>query len=116
MDIIYEAVGITDVAFGALEALSPNGICILTGIPSENQPSALNMSKVMKALVLDNQLVVGTVNAGTNAYESAVTRLEQFMFLLPDSVRRLISRHPMDDTPALLRSKKGIKDIIQVAA
>jgi|GEM_PF-7022310 len=38
------------------------------------------------------------------------------MFLLPDSVRRLISRHPMDDTPALLRSKKGIKDIIQVAA
>jgi|GEM_PF-3972226 len=49
MDIIYEAVGITDVAFGALEALSPNGICILTGIPSENQPSALNMSKVMKA-------------------------------------------------------------------
>jgi len=116
MNIIYEAVGITDVAFGALEALSPNGICVLTGIPAENQPSSLNMSKIMKELVLNNQLLLGTVNADTKAYESAVTHLEQFMFLFPDSVRRLISRHPINETPGLLREKKGIKDIIQVAA
>jgi glucose 1-dehydrogenase len=96
--------------------LSPNGICILTGIPAENQASSLNMSKIMKELVLNNHLVFGTVNAGTNAYESAVAHLEQFMFLFPDSVRQLISRHPMSETPELLRAKKGIKDIIQVAA
>jgi glucose 1-dehydrogenase len=115
MDIIYEAVGITDVAFRSLEVLSPNGICMLTGIPAENQPSSLDMSRIMKELVLNNQLIVGTVNAGIDAYESAVTHLEQFMFLFPRSVERLMSRHPMHETPELLRKKKGIKDIIQVA-
>lgn len=116
MDIIYEAVGVTNVAFQALEALGPNGICILTGIPSENQSTSLNMNKIMKDLVLNNQLVFGTVNAGTADYESAIMHLEQFMCLFPDSVRRLISRHPMSATAELLQKKKGIKDVIRVAA
>lgn len=115
MDILYEAVGITDVAFGALAALGPNGVCILTGIPAEHQPSSLDMSRIMKELVLNNQLVFGTVNAGPQAYEAAVTHLEQFMFLFPESVRRLFTRYPMDETPGLLREKKGIKDVIRVA-
>jgi threonine dehydrogenase-like Zn-dependent dehydrogenase len=116
MDVIYEAVGVTDVAFEALVALAPNGICILTGIPAVDQPSSINLSSVMKNLVLNNQLVFGTVNAGTADYESAVTHLEQFMFLFPESVRQLISRHPMSETPRLLERKQGIKDVIQIAA
>jgi threonine dehydrogenase-like Zn-dependent dehydrogenase len=114
MDVIYEAVGITEVAFKSLEALAPNGMVKLTGIPSESQEYSLNVNKIMRKLVLHNELLFGTVNAGTTDYESAVSHLEKFMFLFPDSVRRMISRHPMSEAPELLRSKKGIKDIVEV--
>jgi threonine dehydrogenase-like Zn-dependent dehydrogenase len=116
VDVIYEAVGITEVAFRSLDVLGPNGVCILTGIPGQSDIGQVDMGQIMRNLVLKNQLVLGTVNAGTAAYESAVSHLEQFMFLFPESVRKLISRHPMTETPELLKRKKGIKDIIRISA
>jgi threonine dehydrogenase-like Zn-dependent dehydrogenase len=116
VNIIYEAVGIIDVAFQSLDALSANGVCILTGIPAENAMSNLNMAKIMRNIVLNNQLIFGTVNAGRKDYESAVTYLEQFMILFPDAVRRLMSHHSLSNAPQLLKKKSGIKDIVRIAA
>lgn len=116
VNIIYEAVGIADVAFDSLKALASNGVCILTGIPAEGAKSELNMSQIMRDLVLNNQLVFGTVNAGTSAYESAITHLEQFMLLFPECVRSLISYHSLSEVPELLKKKSGIKDVVRIAA
>jgi threonine dehydrogenase-like Zn-dependent dehydrogenase len=116
MDAIYEAVGITSVAFEALDALAANGVCVLTGIPGATDSTSVEMSRVMRNLVLKNQLIFGTVNAGVEAFESAVAHLEQFMFLFPESVKRLLSRHPMSEGTELIRKKKGIKDIVRIAA
>src|SRR5262245_30789247 len=41
IDVIYEAVGVASVAFGAAQALAPNGLLILTGIPAPTAPTAL---------------------------------------------------------------------------
>jgi threonine dehydrogenase-like Zn-dependent dehydrogenase len=114
MDLVYEAVGVTEVALQSLSALAPNSICILTGIPAGAAP--VEMSGILRELVLNNQLVVGTVNAGSAAYEASVRHLEQFMFLFPDSVRRLMSRHSMSEAPELVKKKRGVKDIVHVAA
>jgi threonine dehydrogenase-like Zn-dependent dehydrogenase len=114
MDIVYEAVGVTEIALQALSTLAPNGVCILTGIPTG--AATAEMSAIVRDLVLKNQLVVGTVNAGVPAYEAAVRHLEQFMFLFPDSVFRLMSRHPMSEAVELVETRKAVKDIVQVAA
>lgn len=114
-DIIYEAVGVPAVAFAATEALSPNGVLILTGIPSPAEPVAMPLAQIMKSIVLTNQAIVGTVNASRSAFALAVHRLEQAMYLMPQSVRGIISnRVPLDAAPETLREPHGIKDVIAV--
>jgi hypothetical protein len=71
----------------------------------------------MKDLVLNNQAIIGTVNAGRSAFALAVQKLEQAMYLVPNSVRTIITnRVPLDAAPDTLRQPHGVKDIIRVRA
>jgi threonine dehydrogenase-like Zn-dependent dehydrogenase len=115
VDVIYEAVGIAPVAFGATEALSPNGLLILTGIPAPAAPATLPLDRIMKNMVLNNQAIIGTVNAGRSGFALAIQKLEQAMYLVPDSVRSIItSRLPLDAAPDALRQPHGVKDIVRI--
>jgi threonine dehydrogenase-like Zn-dependent dehydrogenase len=116
VDVVFEAVGVSRVALDALSALKRNGVFVLTGVPRLRPPEPYDMDRVLRDLVLNNQLLVGTVNAGRSAYERAVTGLAQFMALFPESVRRLIRRAGMDDATALLSKASGTKDVIRIAA
>lgn len=111
-DVIFEAVGVPEVAFGALPALAPNGVMIMSGVPARRGPIAADLSGWMRDLVLKNQVILGTVNAGRSAYEFAVRLLEQFMTLFPEAVRTLLRSVPLDEAPALLRRGRGIKDVV----
>src|SRR5262249_59815469 len=71
-DLVFEAVGVPEVAFGALPALAPNGIFIKSGVPARRGPVAADLSRWMYDLVLNNQGIVGTVNAGRVPYEPAI--------------------------------------------
>jgi threonine dehydrogenase-like Zn-dependent dehydrogenase len=115
VDVIYEAVGVAPVAFAAIDALAPNGLLILTGIPAPVEPATVPLDRIMKDIVLANQAIVGTVNAGRSAFTLAVQRLEQAMYLIPDSVRALITKRvPLDEAPETLREPHGVKTIIRV--
>ena len=115
VDVIYEAVGIAPVAFGAVEALSPNGLLILTGIPAPAAPATVPLDRIMKSMVLNNQAIIGTVNAGRTGFALAIAKLEQAMYLVPDSVRSIItSRLPLDAAPDALRQPHGVKDIVHI--
>jgi threonine dehydrogenase-like Zn-dependent dehydrogenase len=112
VDDIFEAVGVPEVAFGALPLLAPNGAMVMSGIPAQRGPVPADLSRWMRDLVLKNQAVLGTVNASRSAFESAVHRLEQFMALFPDAVLSLITRSSFDQAPDVLVSGRGIKDVI----
>jgi threonine dehydrogenase-like Zn-dependent dehydrogenase len=115
IDVIYEAVGIASVAFAATEALAPNGLLILTGIPAPAEPAALPLDRIMKNIVLKNQAIVGTVNAARSAFELSVQKLEQAMYLVPHSIRGIITKRvPFDAAPEVLRQPHGVKDIVRV--
>src|SRR5262249_44001720 len=116
VDVIFEAVGVPQVAFGALPNLAANGVFILTGIPAARDPVPADLSRWMLDVVLKNQVIFGTVNAGHRDYENAVRRLEQFMGLFPEVVRSLIGRIPFDKAPEALTRGLGIKDVITLAA
>jgi threonine dehydrogenase-like Zn-dependent dehydrogenase len=116
VDVIYEAVGVATVAFAAAEALSPNGLLILTGIPAPAAPATLPLDRIMKNIVLNNQAIVGTVNADRAAFALAIHKLEQAMCLVPESVRAIISnRVTLDAAPEALRRPHGVKDIVRIA-
>jgi len=92
IDVVFEAVGVPEVAFGALPALAANGVLILTGVPAERGPVSADLSRWMRDIVLKNQVIFGTVNASRSNYEDAIRRLEQFMVLFPDAVLSLLNR------------------------
>lgn len=117
VDVVFEAVGTARVAFGALGALAPNGIFILSGVPSSHAPIEIDVDGIMRDIVLKNQVLFGTVNASRGAFEAAVRQLEQFMGLFPGAVRKLITHHAkLDDVPELLRRSTGIKQVVNLLA
>ena len=71
----------------------------------------------MRNLVLKNQVVFGTVNAGRDAFEAAIADLAIFMQRWPEAVRSLFTgRLSIDDAPAKLLDGRGsIKDVIAYA-
>jgi threonine dehydrogenase-like Zn-dependent dehydrogenase/kynurenine formamidase len=116
IDVIYEAVGVPEVAFGALDPLSANGVLILTGVPAQRGAISTDLSRWMRDIVLKNQVIFGTVNAGRSDYEDAVRRLEQFMVLFPQAVLSLLNRIAIDQAPDVLSRGRGIKDVVTLAA
>jgi glucose 1-dehydrogenase len=116
-DIIFEAVGVARVAFGALDALAPNGVFIFSGVPAGGKIIEIDLDSIMRNLVLKNQVLFGTVNASRSAFEASVRQLEQFMSRFPDAVRGLITkRAKLEDAPALLHHHGGIKQILTLAS
>lgn len=91
IDLMYEATGAADVAFRALGALGVNGTFIFTGVPGRKAPIELDATLIMRNLVLKNQLVYGTVNAGPDALAAAVVDLERFQQRWPGQLAALIT-------------------------
>ncbi len=69
----------------------------------------------MRALVLENQLLYGTVNAGPPAFDASIRDLGKFNARWPGPVRELITGHfaPEQITDILSPSHGGIKNVIR---
>jgi threonine dehydrogenase-like Zn-dependent dehydrogenase len=117
IDAVYEAVGASSLAFDVLRVLGTNGVFVFTGVPGRKAPISVDTDLLMRNLVLKNQVVFGSVNAGRNAYESAIRDLSLFMHKWPAAVRALITgRYPIEQARDLLLSKgAGIKEVVQIA-
>ncbi len=115
-DVVLEAVGFAPLMMAATQMLRPNGVLALTGVPPEAATAELNAGGILRNLVLRNEVVFGTVNAGRKDFVSAVQHLEQFMVLFPESVRQLITdRVPLEEVPQLLTERRGIKNVVQMS-
>ena len=116
ISLMYEATGIAKVAFDALSVLGVNGVFISTGVPAAGEPVAIDARQIMRNLVLSNQLMCGTVNAGRASFEEGLQDLASFMRRFPDAVRALITaRVPLDDARDAVLSRGGIKTVVTVA-
>ena len=115
VDLIYEATGSAALAFAALPAIGKNGIFIFTGVPGHKTPVTLDAEPIMRDLVLENQLLYGTVNAGPSAFEASIRDLAKFNVRWPGPVRELITGHfaPEQITDVLSPSQGGIKNVIR---
>jgi threonine dehydrogenase-like Zn-dependent dehydrogenase len=118
IDLVYEATGASAIAFKAMEALGVNGMFIFTGVPGHKGPIEIDADLIMRNLVLKNQLVYGTVNAGSDAFQAAVSDLGEFHRRWPTQLLDLITaRHPPEAcSDLLLGSPAGIKQVVSFAA
>ena len=116
IDLIYEATGVSSVSFDVLRVLGVNGVCIFTGIPGLHGPVATDLDGLMRALVLKNQLVLGTVNANRPAFENAIADLGRFRAQFPEAINSLISKRWLmaEHAGLLLGRTPGIKNVISL--
>ena len=114
MDLVYEATGAARVSFEVLAQLGTNGVFCFTGVPGRKAPIELDAHRIMRRLVLQNQVVFGTVNAGRPAYEAAARSLMRFQERWPEPLRRLITAHhdPEGAVELLRRGWDGIKHVV----
>jgi hypothetical protein len=97
IDLVYEATGASSLSFEMMKYLGTNGIFIFTGVPGRKGPIEVDTDLIMRNLVLKNQVIFGTVNAGRESFENSIRDLATFTKRWPDAVKSLITgRFPMD--------------------
>jgi threonine dehydrogenase-like Zn-dependent dehydrogenase len=74
-DVIVECTGLGVVGRAAASRLASGGIMCLTGIMDPKDAPDLNATALNRAMVLNNQVLFGTVNAGRRHWQQAVGSL-----------------------------------------
>lgn len=117
-DVVYEAAGVAGLAFDVLPALGPNGVFVFTGVARPEPPPTVDVAALNRAIVLGNQAVLGTVNAGAADYAASIRGLAAYTARWGSMVSEVITgRHALEDYEQLLTGPaKGIKDVLSVHA
>jgi glucose 1-dehydrogenase len=117
VDVVYEATGAAAMSIQVLGELSANAIFVFTGVPGRAAPVELNAGTLMKHIVLENQVILGTVNAGRDAFEAAVRDLAVFRKRFGNQLSSLITgRCTLDELAKTdMQALGGIKNVIEIA-
>jgi threonine dehydrogenase-like Zn-dependent dehydrogenase len=117
VDIAIEATGYSPLAFQLLDALGRNGVAVLTGVSSGDRTAELPVDHLNMTTVLQNKVLLGTVNADRRNFEAAVEALDHAERRWPGWLGRLITRRVAlrDYVQALDRGSDDIKVVVDVA-
>jgi threonine dehydrogenase-like Zn-dependent dehydrogenase len=109
-DVVVECTGVAELVAGAMQHTAPGAIVCLTGVASSRTLS-LDVGALNNELVLENDVVFGSVNANRRHFELAVRALHEAD---PDWLRRLITKTvPLEGwTDALKGGGDDIKVVV----
>jgi threonine dehydrogenase-like Zn-dependent dehydrogenase len=114
-DVVIECTGVGQLVIEVVERTPPGCITCLTGISSGGHRIAVDMAALNKELVLENDVVFGSVNANRRHYELACAALAK-----ADRkwLARVVTRRvPLADwKDALARRPDDVKPVIELAA
>ena len=112
-DVVVECTGAPSVVASAIIHTTRSGVTCLTGVSSGGRTLDLDMGAVNRHIVLENDVVFGSVNANRAHYESAVDALRRADASWLD---RLITRRvPLDDwTVGLERHGDDVKVVVDL--
>jgi threonine dehydrogenase-like Zn-dependent dehydrogenase len=75
VDIVVECTGAPQLVFDAMRCVAPSGIVCLTGVSSGRRVLSVDAAALNNELVLENNVVFGTVNANRLHYDLAARAL-----------------------------------------
>ena len=110
-DIVVECTGVAELVASAMQHTAPGAIVCLTGVAASRNLS-VDVGALNNELVLENDVVFGSVNANRRHFEQAVEALRKAD---PDWLRRLITRTvPLDNwSEALEKGDDDIKVVVE---
>jgi threonine dehydrogenase-like Zn-dependent dehydrogenase len=110
-DVVIECTGAAAVVFDVVNRTGPGGVVCLTGIAAKGRTIDIDLALLNRTMVLENDVVFGTVNANRRHYEAAAAALAQ-----ADRVwlERLITRRvPLERwSEALERGRHDVKVVL----
>jgi threonine dehydrogenase-like Zn-dependent dehydrogenase len=112
-DVVIEATGVGRVVFGALMNTAPYGIVCLTGVSSGGHSIDVDAGLVNRDIVLENEVVVGSVNANLRHYQQGADVLARADH---GWLERLISRRvPLENAAEAFKPAAGdVKVVIDL--
>ena len=93
-DLIFEATGYSPIVFDAMQALAKNGVLVLSSVTGGDRTVEVPADKINLEFVLGNKVMVGTVNANREYFESGVKDLSQAKLEYGNWLDRLLT-HPV---------------------
>jgi Zn-dependent alcohol dehydrogenase len=91
VNVIIDAAGVAKLDFDLLDLLGINGIFVLTGVPGDQRQLNVDGAKLMRKLVLKNQVMLGSVNESIHHFENGLLDLEEANTKWPGLVKKFIS-------------------------
>jgi threonine dehydrogenase-like Zn-dependent dehydrogenase len=93
-DLIFEGTGASAVVFESMQAVARNGVLVLTSITGGNRRLEVPADRINLEFVLGNKVMVGSVNASRENFETGVRDMSQAEAEYPGWLRQLLT-HPV---------------------
>jgi threonine dehydrogenase-like Zn-dependent dehydrogenase len=74
-DVLIECTGVPEIVLAVMDKIGPGGIACLTGVSSGGRRSTVDAGALNRAMVLENNVVFGTVNANRRHWDAAAEAL-----------------------------------------
>jgi threonine dehydrogenase-like Zn-dependent dehydrogenase len=112
-DVIVECTGADQLVLDVISHSAPGGIVCLTGVSSGGRTIPVDPGRLNRTLVLENDVVFGTVNANRRHWEAAAAALGQADV---EWLGGIVSRRvPWSDWPAALRREPAdVKVVLEL--
>ena len=115
-DLIFEATGASSVVFESMQALAKNGVLVLSSVTGGDRMIQVPADRINLEFVLGNKVMVGTVNANREYFETGVKDMAHAESQYPGWLRRLLT-HPvrgLDNWKLLLEALTNPGEAIKV--
>ncbi len=115
-DLIFEATGFSPIVFDAMQALAKNGVLVLSSVTGGDKIVEIPADKINLDFVLGNKVMVGTVNANREYFESGVKDMAQAVLENGNWMERLLT-HPvkgLDNFEELFKALTTAKGAIKI--
>lgn len=94
-DLIIDATGSSHIAFEAMQALGLNGVLVWTSITGGKKQTEVPSDKINLEWVLGNKLLLGSVNANREHFESGIRDLALGEVMFPGILQKILTS-PVD--------------------
>ncbi|MGC2289567.1 MAG: glucose 1-dehydrogenase [Thermoplasmata archaeon] len=117
-DLIFDATGSASLDFDLAPHLGPNAVLLITGIPPYSGSTfTIPAGEILRKLVLQNQAIVGSVNANRRYFEAGLRHLTAFRRRWGTVAEHVVSqRLPWTEFSSVLTGSRpeGIKTVLTI--
>jgi threonine dehydrogenase-like Zn-dependent dehydrogenase len=114
-DVVVEAAGNAEVMLAAPRLLRRNGVACLLGLDAHRRPVSVDSGVFAVDLVVENRVLVGSVNAHRADWKAAVDGLEAMLERWPDALDAMVGARFAPDAFEDAFAYRGVKATLRFA-